>query len=181
MIYFHMNLEEEIKLSIRDVPDFPKKGIIFKDITPLLQNADLNRKMISELKDQWQALKIDVIAGIESRGFIWGNALALELKVPFIPIRKKGKLPYQTVSQSYELEYGSSEIEMHVDAIHKGQRVLIHDDLLATGGTCNATMDLIQKAGGEVVGCSFIVELGFLNGRDNLRIAHEKLKCLVEY
>ena len=128
-----MSLKEQITSSIRDVPDFPKPGIVFKDITPLLLDVVLSKKITLALAEFWSAKKIDVIVGIESRGFIWGNSLAQEMNIPFVPIRKKGKLPADTYSYKYDLEYGSAEVEIHKDGIEKGQNVLIHDDLLATG------------------------------------------------
>ncbi|GAB4245418.1 MAG: adenine phosphoribosyltransferase [Ekhidna sp.] len=163
-----MTLEERIKKVIRDVPDFPKPGIVFKDITPLLKEVQLSGDITSALADYWQSYHIDVIVGIESRGFIWGNALAQKMKIPFVPIRKKGKLPADTYSFEYQLEYGSSEVEIHKDGILKGQRVLIHDDLLATGGTALAAAELVKKCEGVVAGFSFLVELSFLDGSKDL-------------
>lgn len=158
-------IESKIKATVRDVADFPKPGIIFKDITPLLKNADLCREITLSLQQQVKDLKIDVVAGIESRGFLFGMSLANLMGLPFIPIRKSGKLPYATVSQEYDLEYGSAKLELHTDALKSGQRILIHDDLLATGGTVVAASKLIEKLGGSVAGYSFIIELGFLDGR----------------
>jgi len=161
-------LEQKLKSVIRDVPDFPKPGIIFKDITPILHQADLRKAIVEEISKYFMHQKIDAVAGIEARGFIFGVGIADQLGVPFIPVRKSGKLPYEKISESYDLEYGQASIEMHTDAIHKGWKVLVHDDLLATGGTAAATARLIQKLGGNLVGFSFLVNLGFLPGQDLL-------------
>lgn len=176
-----MILEEEIKMAIRNVPDFPKKGINFKDITPLFQNPKLIGKMVAKLTAKYKDSNIDAVAGIESRGFLLGVPLALALGVPFVLIRKKGKLPYETVSYKYELEYGFAEIEMHIDAILPGQNVLIHDDLLATGGSAEAAAKLIQMQKGKVVGFDFIVELEFLNGRKKLDGFSKNMFSFVKY
>lgn len=162
------NLELLIKQTIRDVPDFPKPGIIFKDITPLLSDVALSKRITESLSDYWKTDSIDVIVGIESRGFIWGHSLAQHIGVPFVPIRKKGKLPAESHSFSYDLEYGSAAMEIHKDAIKPGQNVLIHDDLLATGGTAIGAAELIKLSEAKVAGFSFIVELSFLSGRDKL-------------
>ncbi|MEQ8582941.1 MAG: adenine phosphoribosyltransferase [Marinoscillum sp.] len=162
-------ISEKLSKVIRDVPDFPKPGILFKDITPVLANPALSAEVSQTFFDYWSTRNVEGVVGIESRGFIYGLQLAQQLGVPFIPVRKAGKLPYETIKHSYDLEYGSAEIEIHVDAISKGQRVLIHDDLLATGGTARAAAELIQKIGGEVVGYSFLVELSFLKGQERLK------------
>lgn len=154
---------------IRDIPDFPKEGIVFKDITPLLQDAQALRYAIDQLAEFGVGKKIDVVLGAEARGFILGAALAYTLGAGFIPARKPGKLPHTTVSAEYDLEYGTDSLEIHSDAIAPGTRVLVHDDLLATGGTARAKCDLVEKLGGEVVGVSFIIELSFLNGREKLK------------
>jgi adenine phosphoribosyltransferase len=159
---------EEIKKYIRDVPDFPKPGIVFKDITPLLQNGEAFSRVISHFQKRYQTEKIDRIVAIESRGFIFGAALAHAMQKSFVPIRKSGKLPWKKVSQSYQLEYGTDTIHMHEDAIQKGDRLLLVDDLLATGGTAKAACHLVKKLGGEVVECAFVVELEFLKGRQAL-------------
>jgi len=161
-------IEDKLKKVIRDVPDFPKEGIIFKDITPILLDAKLTKEVVSELAKTTQSLNLNAIVGIESRGFWFGIMLANELGIPFIPIRKKGKLPYKTLSYKYDLEYGSAEVEVHEDAIQKNWNVLVHDDLLATGGTAKAASELILMQGGNVAGFSFVVELDFLNGRTEL-------------
>ncbi len=160
-----MNLKE----VIRSVPDFPKEGILFYDVTTLLLNPNALKYSLNELYNAVKDLGVTKVAGIESRGFILGAALAEKLNVGFVPIRKPGKLPADTISESYELEYGTDTIEMHVDAISKGDKVLIHDDLLATGGTAEAAIKLVEKAGGEVVQISFIIELLFLNGLEKLK------------
>lgn len=161
-------LADKIKQTLRDVPDFPKPGIIFKDITPVLKDAVLCAEITSALALQLKDIKIDAVAGIESRGFLFGLALAQALKVPFVPIRKAGKLPYKTIKQSYNLEYGSATLEVHEDAFLTGQQVLIHDDLLATGGTVVAASKLVEQLGATVAGYSFLISLDFLNGRDRL-------------
>ena len=165
--------------AVRDIPDFPKEGIIFKDITPVLRDPELCLAILDELHDRWVGQGVDVVAGIESRGFLFGMGLAMRLGVPFVPIRKEGKLPAETVKTSYELEYGEAVIEMHKDAIHSDHKVLIHDDLLATGGTAKAAADLIQKVGGGVAGFSFLIELDFLNGREKL--GDGRVDSLVNY
>jgi len=161
-------IETKIKQTVRDVNDFPKTGIVFKDITPILKDSVLCSEITAELVKQLSGLKIDVVAGIESRGFLFGMMLANALGVPFVPMRKAGKLPYKTVQHSYDLEYGSATLEIHEDAFHAGQHVLIHDDLLATGGTVVAASQLIQKLDAVVAGYSFIIALDFLEGRKRL-------------
>jgi len=158
----------DLKNIIRDIPDFPKKGIMFKDITPLLKDAAAFHQAVDTMADKLKDLKLDLIAGVESRGFIFCPVLAYKLNVGFIPVRKKGKLPYKTTSEAYSLEYGEAVVEMHEDAVSKGQRVAIVDDLLATGGTAAATARLIEKLGGQVPAISFLIELSFLNGREKL-------------
>ncbi|MEW6702524.1 MAG: adenine phosphoribosyltransferase, partial [Bacteroidota bacterium] len=155
----------ELKNLIRNVPDFPKKGIIFKDITTLLKNSYGLINAAEELYNLAKNKQITKVAGIESRGFIFGGIVAQKLGVGFVPIRKPGKLPAEKISENYSLEYGIDSIEIHKDAIHEGDRVLLHDDLLATGGTMEAACKLVEKLGGEVVQISFLIELGFLNGR----------------
>ncbi|MEC0241338.1 adenine phosphoribosyltransferase [Paenibacillus dokdonensis] len=158
----------DYKDYIRVIPDFPQPGISFKDITTLLQNGEIYKKTINELKEMVSALKIDVIAGPEARGFVVGAPLAYALGVGFAPIRKSGKLPYDTIEVAYDLEYGKDRLAMHTDAIHKGQNVLIADDLLATGGTIATSVDLVKQLGGNVVGAAFLIELSALNGRAKL-------------
>jgi adenine phosphoribosyltransferase len=159
---------EALSQAIRDVPDFPKPGILFKDITPVLLDPGLLGAAIKLFADRHRGAGIDKIAGIESRGFIFAGPLALELNAGFIPIRKKGKLPHQTIDVSYELEYGEATLEVHLDALSRGERILIIDDLLATGGTAAASAALIEQLGGTVVEIDFLVELAFLNGRERL-------------
>jgi adenine phosphoribosyltransferase len=157
-----------IQRHIRDVPDFPKPGIVFKDITPLLQSAEALRRTLDLMAEAVHDQRFDLVCGIESRGFIFGTALARQLGKGFIPIRKPGKLPWKTAAESYELEYGTDTIEIHVDAAEGGRRVLMVDDLLATGGTMQACVKLAEQGGAEVVGCAFVIELAFLGGRAKL-------------
>jgi adenine phosphoribosyltransferase len=159
----------DLKQYIRDIPDFPKKGIIFKDITTLLKNPVALKLTLDSLYDRVKDLKIDKVVGIEARGFIFGAMLAQKLNAGFVPLRKPGKLPAEVYNQSYQLEYGTDSIEIHKDAISKGDRVLLHDDLLATGGTAKAACDLIEKIGGTIIQAVFVIELGFLNGREKLK------------
>ena len=174
-------LTEELRKTIRDVKDFPKPGIIFKDITPVLADPEISKKVSEALFNYWREKSIDALVGVESRGFIYGLQLAQQLHVPFIPVRKAGKLPYETIKHAYDLEYGSAEIEIHIDAIKKGQNVLIHDDLLATGGTAKASAELIKKIGGNIAGFSFLVELSFLRGRANLERINKEIQALVSF
>lgn len=163
-----MDVQEEIRKLIRTIPNFPKDGVQFKDITPLLESPALCRAITVEIARLFQGVEIDAVAGIESRGFLYGLPLATELNVPFIPVRKRGKLPDETVSVKYLLEYGSEELEVHRRSIKPGMNVLIHDDLLATGGTANAAADLIEMLDGRIAGFSFIVELQSLLGKEKL-------------
>lgn len=156
---------EDLKELIRDVPDFPKKGIVFKDITPLLQNPEGFRLAINNISNHFRKKNIDIVAGAEARGFIIGPCVALNLNAGFVPIRKPNKLPYKTKSITYELEYGTDTLEIHKDALHNGQNILVVDDLLATGGTVSACCKLIESLGGNIIGCAFLIELCFLNGR----------------
>ena len=158
----------ELSSKIRDVPDFPKPGIVFKDIMPLLADPVSLKRTVDDLCEWIAPRKPDVILGAESRGFILGGAIAYELGAGFVAARKPGKLPWRTVSAKYALEYGFDQLELHADAIRNGARVLIHDDLLATGGTARAKCELVEQLGGEVVGLAFIIELTFLNGREKL-------------
>ncbi len=153
---------------IRNVPDFPVEGIQFKDITTLLKDPIPFASSVETLLDHYADREIDLVVGIESRGFIWGATLAYEIGAGFVPVRKPGKLPAETIRAEYELEYGTNALEMHKDAIAPGQRVLVVDDLLATGGTAKATCELVEQLGGEVIGVAFLIELTFLNGRDKL-------------
>jgi len=176
-----MSLEREVRDKIRDVKDFPKEGIVFKDITPLLEDTQLTAKITQGLLAPFRDREIDAIMGVESRGFFWGLLMAQQLNVPFIPVRKKGKLPYKTIEQSYDLEYGTATIEVHEDVIHKGSKILIHDDLLATGGTAAAAAKLLQGQGAEIAGFSFLVILNFLEGKAVLQEFSEHIECIVEY
>ena len=160
---------ERLKSKIRDIPDFPKPGIIFKDITPLVKDPASLRLAVHQLLHPFLGRDITAVAGMEARGFIFGSLVAWELGVPFIPLRKPGKLPYDVQSVSYDLEYGSAELEVHIDAVDKSDKVLLIDDLLATGGTAKASCQLIEKLGAEVVACAFVVELDFLAGRELLK------------
>src|SRR6266404_5417319 len=159
---------EKLRTGVRDVPDFPKKGIVFKDITPILKDGALFRASIDVFLERCRDKKIDKIVGIDARGFLFGSAVAYELGVGFVPIRKRGKLPYKTEIAKYSLEYGEAEMEMHIDAISGGDQIILVDDLLATGGTSAAAAALIAKAGGELVEAQFLIELEFLHGREKL-------------
>ena len=174
-------LAEKVKKVIRDIPDYPKKGIIFKDITTLLNEGELFAEVIDYFADKYK--EIDYVCGIEARGFIFGSAIAYALKKGFVPLRKKGKLPYTTVSEKYALEYGFDEIEIHIDAFKdvKNLKVLLVDDLIATGGTAEAAVKLIQKVGGEVVAAAFIIELTFLEGAERLRKLGIEIDSIVKY
>jgi adenine phosphoribosyltransferase len=158
----------EFDKLIRDVPDFPQKGIIFKDITTLLQDGEAFRQAMNQIVKKYLDVAIDKVVGIEARGFIFGGVLAYKLGCGFVPARKPGKLPYRTIGEEYTLEYGTNSLEMHEDGISRGDKVLIVDDLLATGGTALATARLVEKLGGEVVAIQFLIELGFLRGREKL-------------
>ena len=170
---------DSIADRIRDVPDFPKKGILFKDITPVLSDIDTLRASVKEMAAPFMDLRIDVVVGIESRGFIFGAPIADVLNCSFVPVRKPGKLPWKTESVSYELEYGTDALEIHKDAIAEGQSVLIVDDLLATGGTAEATCKLVSKLGGNIKGLSVLIELEDLNGRK--RLNQYNVHSLVQY
>ncbi len=159
----------DVKDYIRTIPDFPKKGIMFRDVTTVLQNADGFKLAIDSMSALLKDIDFDVVVGIESRGFIFGTPIAYNLGKPFITVRKKGKLPYDTIEEEYDLEYGTAKIEMHRDAIKKGERAIIIDDLIATGGTAKASAKLVEKLGGSVAGMLFLVELPALNGRETLK------------
>jgi adenine phosphoribosyltransferase len=169
----------DLKSKIRDVPDFPKPGIVFKDIMPLLADPEALRETVDRLAEWAAPRKPDIILGAEARGFITGGALAWKLGCGFVAARKPGKLPWRTVSAKYALEYGFDALELHADAITHGQRVLVHDDLLATGGTSKAKIELVEQLGGEVVGVAFVISLEFLNGRE--RLAGYDVHSLVQY
>lgn len=159
---------DDLRGSVRDVPDFPKVGIIFKDITPILCDGALFRQAIDLFLERCRKMQIDKVVCIDARGFLFGSAVAYDLGVGLIPIRKKGKLPYKTESAAYTLEYGEAEMEMHIDSIEKGQRIVLIDDLLATGGTSASAATLIRKVGGELIEAQFLIELDFLHGRQKL-------------
>ncbi|WP_412986205.1 adenine phosphoribosyltransferase [Pontimicrobium sp. IMCC45349] len=168
-----------IEHYIRDIQDFPKPGILFKDIAPLLQDPEAVELCLNALLDKIGDTKIDKVVGIESRGFFFGTLLAQKLGAGFVPVRKPGKLPFKTISESYALEYGTDTLEMHEDAIVKGERVLIHDDVLATGGTAEAVCKLVEKLEGNIVQCNFIMQLNFLNGKE--KISGYDVKSVLEY
>jgi adenine phosphoribosyltransferase len=159
---------DQLKALVRDVPDFPEPGIIFKDLMPLIGNADAFRSTIEQLAEWAKPRNPDIILGAEARGFIFGGALAYELGCGFVPARKPGKLPWKTVRETYELEYGTDSLEVHADAFANGARVIVLDDVLATGGTARAKVDLVERLGGVVVGALFVIELSFLDGRERL-------------
>ncbi|WP_457561434.1 adenine phosphoribosyltransferase [Caminibacter sp.] len=174
-------LEEKVKKAIRDIPDYPKKGIIFKDITTVLNDGELFSEIIDYFSNKYK--DVDFVCGIESRGFIFGGAIAAKIKKGFVPLRKKGKLPYTTVSEKYVLEYGFDEIEIHIDAFRdvKNPKILLVDDLIATGGTAEAAVKLIQKIGGEVVAAAFLIELTFLDGAKKIREMGIEVDSIVKY
>ena len=174
-------INKEIEQKIRTIPNFPTVGINFKDITPLLLDSRISEKIVDIFTEKLKDHRVDAIVGIESRGFLYGFLLANKLGVPFIPIRKSGKLPGKTIKHKYDLEYGSSELEIHKDDIKKDWNVLIHDDLLATGGTASASAELIKKLGGVVCGFTFVIELAFLNGKEKLNAYSDNIISLVKY
>jgi adenine phosphoribosyltransferase len=170
---------DELRRLIRDIPDFPKQGIVFKDLTPLMADAGALRAAVEGLAELARPLQIDCVVAAEARGFLLGPALALELGAGFVLARKPGRLPYETISAEYLLEYGAGQLELHSDALASGARVLVHDDLLATGGTASALCELVEQLGGEVAGCSFLIELAFLGGRE--RLASHEVHALLSY
>ena len=170
---------EFLKSLIRDIPNFPRQGIVFKDITPLLKDATAFRLACNQLADKFEGIKVDQVVGIESRGFILSPAIAYRLQAGFVPVRKKGKLPAEKTNVSYQLEYGEDSLEIHVDAIQQGTRLIIIDDLLATGGTAEAAIRLVEQLGGAVLGLAFLVELEFLKGRERLK--HYPVYSLINY
>src|SRR6058998_3470179 len=174
-------LENDLRASIRTIPDYPKPGIMFRDITTLLGNARAFRRAVDELVQPWAGGKIDKVAGIEARGFILGGAVAHQVSAGFVPIRKKGKLPHQTVSIAYSLEYGLDEMEMHADAIHPGERVILVDDLVATGGTAEGAVKLLRQIGANVVAACFIVDLPDLGGAARLRGMDVPVRTLMAF
>ena len=175
------SLENDLKAAIRSIPDYPKPGIIFRDITTLLGDARAFRRAVDELVQPWAGSKIDKIAGIEARGFILGGALAHQVSAGFVPIRKRGKLPHTTVRIAYSLEYGVDEMEMHVDAIHPGERVILIDDLIATGGTAEGAVKLLRQIGANVVAACFVVDLPELGGAAKLRAMDVPVRTLMTF
>ena len=174
-------LEKKVKTIIRDIPNFPKQGIVFKDITTLLAHPELNSKVLDAFVINAKRFGAEIVIGIDSRGFLYGNTIASRLNLPFVPVRKKGKLPSHTFEESYTLEYGEATLEIHSDAIKKGQKVLIHDDLLASGGTALAAAKLVERLEGEVIGFSFLINLDFLNGKDKLVEKSENIFSIATY
>jgi adenine phosphoribosyltransferase len=174
-------LENELRDAIRSIPDYPKPGIMFRDITTLLGNAPAFRRAVDELSKPWVGQNIDKVAGIEARGFILGGAVAHQVGAGFIPIRKKGKLPYKRVTIGYSLEYGIDEMEMHEDAVAKGERVLLVDDLIATGGTAEGAVKLLRQLGAEIVAGSFVIDLPALGGADKLRKMDVPVRTLIAF
>lgn len=170
-----------LRAAIRTIPDYPKKGILFRDITTLLGDAKAFRKAVDELVQPWAGTKIDKVAGMEARGFILGGAVAHQLSAGFVPIRKKGKLPFETVAVSYELEYGTDEMEMHVDAVAPGEKVLLVDDLIATGGTAEGAIRLLQKIGAEVVAACFVIDLPDLGGAKRIEALGVPARSLIAF
>ena len=171
----------DLKKYIRTVPNFPNDGIMFRDVTTLFNNANAFKKVVSQFKDLWREDKVEAIAGIDARGFIIGAALATKLGLPFIALRKEGKLPYKTISEKYDLEYGKASLEIHTDAIQKGDSVLIVDDLIATGGTAIAGVNLIKALGGNIVGCGFIIDLPDFGGAKKLEDSGIKVKSILTF
>jgi len=176
-----MTFDHDLKATVRTIPDYPKPGILFRDITTLLADARAFRRSVDELVQPWAGNKIDKVAGIEARGFILGGAVAHQVSAGFVPIRKKGKLPHTTVRIAYSLEYGLDEMEMHEDAIHPGERVILVDDLIATGGTAFAGIKLLERAGAHVIGCAFVIDLPELGGADKLRAIGKPVTALVAF
>jgi len=176
-----MNLENDLKASVRTIPDYPKPGIMFRDITTLLGNARAFRRAVDELVQPWAGSKIDKVAGMEARGFILGGAVAHQVSAGFVPIRKKGKLPHTTVKIAYSLEYGLDEMEVHADAIQKGERVILIDDLIATGGTAEGAVKLLRQIGADVIAACFIVDLPELGGAAKLRALNVPVRTLMAF
>jgi adenine phosphoribosyltransferase len=171
----------DFKDVIRTIPDYPKPGIMFRDITTLLGNARAFRRAIDEMVQPYAGTRVDKVAGLEARGFILGGAVAHQLSIGFVPIRKKGKLPYTVIGESYALEYGQDRVEIHIDALKPGEQVLLVDDLIATGGTASAGIRLMERAGAQVIGCSFLIDLPELGGADKLRALGKPVNTLVSF
>jgi adenine phosphoribosyltransferase len=177
----HATLDDDLRSSIRNIPDYPKPGIIFRDITTLLGNARAFRRAVDELVQPWAGRKIDKVAGMEARGFILGGAVAHQVSAGFIPIRKKGKLPHKRVTIAYSLEYGLDEMEMHEDAVSKGERVILVDDLIATGGTAEGAVKLLRQMGAEVLAACFVIDLPELGGAAKLRAMDVPVRTLISF
>ncbi len=171
----------DFKTTIRSIPDYPKPGIIFRDITTLLGNPRAFRRAVDELVQPYAGVRIDKVAGIEARGFILGGAVAHQLSVGFVPVRKKGKLPWKVIGEDYALEYGQDRVEIHADAVKHGDHIIVVDDLIATGGTCFAAIKLLERAGGKVMGCSFVIDLPELGGADKIRALGKDVTSLVAF
>jgi adenine phosphoribosyltransferase len=171
----------DFKTIIRTIPDYPKPGIMFRDITTLLGNPRAFRRAVDELVQPYAGVRIDKVAGIEARGFIMGGAVAHQLSTGFIPVRKKGKLPWKVLGEDYDLEYGKDRIEIHTDAVNRGDHVVVVDDLIATGGTCFAAIKLLERAGAKVVGCLFVIDLPELGGADKIRALGKEVTSLVAF
>ncbi len=176
-----MDVESAIRRTIRDIPDFPKPGIMFKDLTPILKDPDLCRNIADKFSEEIARLKPDALVCLDSRGFWFGLMVAAKLNIPMIPVRKEGKLPYKTHSQEYELEYGTAKIEIHTDALKPGWKVVIHDDLLATGGTASAAASLVETQGASIAGFAFLVELSFLGGEKKISPFSDQIISLAKY
>jgi len=171
----------DFRSVIRSIPDYPKTGIIFRDITTLLGHPRALRRAVDEMVQPYAGVRIDKVAGIEARGFILGGAVAHQLSVGFVPVRKKGKLPWQVIGEDYALEYGTDRVEIHTDAVKHGDHILLVDDLIATGGTCFAAIKLLERAGGKVIGCSFVIDLPDLGGAEKIRVLGKEVKTLVSF
>jgi len=176
-----IQFEHDLKESVRTIPDYPKPGIMFRDITTLLGDARAFRRAVDELVQPWAGSKVDKVAGIEARGFIFGAAMAHQLQAGFVPIRKPGKLPHESIGHDYELEYGTNRVEMHVDGIAKGERVVVVDDLLATGGTALAALALVERSGASIVECAFVIELADLPGRKRIEDRGTRVHALCTF
>ena len=176
-----MTFDHDLKATVRTIPDYPKKGILFRDITTLLADARAFRRAVDELVQPWAGNKIDKVAGVEARGFIIGGAVAHQVSAGFVPIRKKGKLPHTTVRIAYSLEYGLDEMEMHADAVHPGERVILVDDLIATGGTAEGAVKLLRQMGAEVLAACFVIDLPELGGADKLRKMNVPVRTLISF
>ena len=171
----------DFRSVIRSIPDYPKTGIIFRDITTLLGHPRAFRRAVDEMVQPYAGVRIAKVAGIEARGFILGGAVAHQLSVGFVPVRKKGKLPWQVIGEDYALEYGTDRVEIHTDAVKHGDHILLVDDLIATGGTCFAAIKLLERAGGKVIGCSFVIDLPDLGGAEKIRVLGKEVKTLVSF